>query len=140
MKTQLLVVCCLLAPAGGGADPLLTAGDLKKLCASPDATDRSVCSLIVKGYKDGFIEGVATGAFGTYRHDPQVSTAVKDVVAKDFVPRFNKVVEQSTCIQSVQVDDLVQAFSAYVHENPSVQEGPFRTAMFRAIEAKYCRR
>lgn len=140
MKIQLLAIVCLLLPTGSHADPLLTAGDLGKICASPNESDRSMCSLIVKAYKDGFIEGVANGAMGTYRHDAQVWTAVKDVKAQDFAPRFNRVVAQSTCIQNVQVDDLTKAYSAYLKQNPSVQSGPYRTAMFRTIEATYCKK
>ncbi|MFA5633030.1 MAG: hypothetical protein WC997_16100 [Porticoccaceae bacterium] len=140
MKIQFLAVCCLLLSAGSYADSTLRAGDLEKICTSPVEEDRSICSLIVKAYKDGFIEGVANGAMGTYRHDPQVWEAVKDVKAKDFAPRFNKVIQQSTCIQNVQVDDLTKAFAAYVKQNPSVQSGPYRTAMFRTIEATYCKK
>lgn len=140
MKIQLLAICCLLLPTGSYADPTLRAEDLEKICTSPNEDDRSICSLIIKAYKDGFIEGIANGAMGTYRYDPQVWTVVKDVKAKDFAPRLNKVVGQSTCIQNVQVDDLTKAFAAYVKQNPLVQSGPYRTAMFRTIEATYCKK
>lgn len=140
MKIQHLAICCLLLPTGSYADTTFRAEDLKKICTSPVENDRSICSLIMKAYKDGFIEGVANGAMGTYKYDPQVLAAVKDVKAKDFAPRFNKVVEQSTCIQNVHVDDLTKAFTAYVQQNPSVQSGPYRTAMFRTIEGTYCKK
>lgn len=140
MKIQLLAICCLLVPVGSYADTTLSAGDLEKICASPNEDDRLICSLIIKAFKDGFIEGVASGAIGAYRYDPQIWAAVKDVKSKDFAPRLNKVVGQSACIQNVPVDDLTNAFSAYVKQHPSVQSGPYRTAMFRTIEAIYCKK
>lgn len=140
MKAQILSICFLLLPNGAYADSSLKAGDLERICTSPAEDDRAVCSLIVKAYKDGFIEGVANGVMGTYRYDPDIFATVKNVKSKDFAPRFNKVVAQSTCIQNVQVDDLTKVFSAYVKLNPSVQAGPYRTAMFRMIEATYCKK
>jgi len=140
MKIRLLAISCLLLPISSNADSTLRAADLEKICISPAEDDRSICSLIVKAYKDGFIEGVANGAMGTYKNDPEVWQTVKDVKAKSLAPRLSKVVEQSTCIQSVQVDDLIKAFSTYVKQNPSVQSGPYRTAMFRTIETTYCKR
>lgn len=140
MKAQILAVCCILLPTGLHADSTLTASDLEKFCISAAEDARLVCSLIMKAYKDGFIEGVAVGAMGTYRFDPDVWTTLKDVKAKYFEPRFSKVVAQSTCIQNVQVDDLTKAFVTYVKQNPSVQTGPYRTAMFRTIDATYCKK
>jgi len=140
MKSQFLAICCLLLSTGSYADSTLKAGDLEKICASPAEDERFICLVIVKAYKDGFIEGVANGAMGTYRYDPDVRTTMKDVKLKDFVPRLKKVVAQSTCIQNVQVDDLTKAFSAFVKQNPSLQNGPYRTAMYRTIEATYCKK
>ncbi|WP_046061729.1 hypothetical protein [Methylotuvimicrobium alcaliphilum] len=140
MKTQILLICFLLLPIGVYADSSLKAGDLERICTSSSEDERVVCSLIVKAYKDGFIEGIANGIIGAYRYDPDILAIVKDVKAKDFAPRFNKVVAQSTCIQNVQVDDLAKAFSGYVKLNPSVQAAPYRTAMFRMIEATYCKK
>lgn len=140
MKAQNLSICLLLLPFGAFADTSLRAGDLDRTCTSPSADDRAVCSLIVKAYKDGFIEGVANGVMGTYRYDHDIFATVKNIKAKDFAPRFNKVVAQSTCIQNVKVDDLTKGFSAYVKLNPSVQADPYRTAMFRMIEATYCKK
>lgn len=140
MKAQILSIYFLLLPILAYADTSLRAGDLERICTSPSEDDRAVCSLIVKAYKDGFIEGIANGVMGTYRYDPDIFATVKNIKAKDFSPRFNKVVAQSTCIQNVQVDDLTKAFSAYVKLNPSVQAGPYRTAMFRMIEATYCKK
>lgn len=138
MKAKIISMCCLLFPIGAYADSSLRAGDLERICTSSSEDDRVVCSLIIKAYKDGFIEGIANGVMGAYRYDPDIHATVENVKAKDFVPRFNKVVAQSTCIQNVQVDDLAKAFSAYVKLNPSVQADPYRTAMFRMIEATYC--
>ena len=140
MKTQILLICFLLLPISADADSSFRAGDLERICTSPSEDDRTVCSLIVKAYKDGFIEGIANGVMGTYRNDPDIFATVKNIKAKDFAPRFNKVVAQSTCLQNVQVDDLSKAFSEYVKLNPSVQAGPYRTAMFRMIEATYCKK
>lgn len=140
MKAQILSICFLLLPIGAYADSSLTARDLERICTSSSEDERTVCSLIVKAYKDGFIEGIANGVMGAYRHDPEILATVKNVKAKDFAPRFNKVVAQSTCIQNVQVDDLAKAFSAYVKLNPSMQAGLYRTAMFRMIEATYCKK
>lgn len=140
MKAQILSIFFLLLPIRAYADSSLRAGDLGRICTSSSEDDRTVCSLIIKAYKDGFIEGIANGAMGTYRYDPDILATVKDIKAKDFLPRFNRVVAQSTCIQNVQVDDLAKEFSAYVKLNPSMQAGPYRTAMFRMIEAKYCKK
>jgi len=140
MKAQILLsICLVILPIGAYADSSLRATDLARICASSE-NERAICSFIVKAYKDGFIEGVANGVMGTYRYDSDVFATVKNVKAKDFTPRFNKVVAQSTCIQNVQVDDLAKAFSAYVKLTPSVQAGPYRTAMFRVIEATYCKK
>lgn len=140
MKTKILSICFLLLPIVAYADSSLRAGDLEKICTSSSEDNRQVCSLIIKAYKDGFIEGIANGVIGAYRYDPDILATVKDVKAKDFAPRFNKVVAQSTCIQNIQADDLAKEFSAYVKLNPSMQAGPYRTAMFRMIEAKYCKK
>lgn len=139
-RAKILSVCFFFLPILAYADSSLSAGDLERICTSSSEDDRAVCSLIVKAYKDGFIEGVANGAMGTYRYDPNILATVKNVKAKDFAPRFNKVVAQSTCIQNVQVDDLTKAFSVYVKLNPSMQTGLYRTAMFRMIETTYCKR
>lgn len=111
-----------------------------QLCRSPSTDDRSICLLVVKAYKDGFIEGIANGAMGTYRNDPAIWTTMKDVNAKDFAPRLNNVVARSTCIQNVQAEDLAKSFTAYVERNPSVQPDLYRTAMFRTIESTYCKK
>ena len=140
MKAQILLICLLLLPVSAHADTSLSAGELAKICTSPSEDDRAVCSLIIKAYKDGFIEGIANGVMGAFRYDPDIFATVKNVKAKDFAPRFNKVVAQSTCIQNVQVDDLIKAFSVYVKLNPSVQAGPYHTAMYRMIEATYCKK
>lgn len=140
MKTKILSVCFLLLPIVAYADSSLRAGDLEKICTSSSEDNRQVCSLIIKAYKDGFIEGIANGVMGAYRYDPEILVTVKNVKAKEFAPRFNKVVAQSTCIQNVQVDDLAKAFSAYVKLNPSLQSGPYRTAMFRMIESTFCKK
>jgi hypothetical protein len=113
---------------------------LERICSSSSEDDLTVCSLIVEAYKDGFIEGIANGVMGAYRYDSEIHATVKNVKAKDFAPSFNKVVAQSTCIQNVQVDVLANAFYAYVKLNSSLQKGPYRTAMFRMIEAKYCKK
>lgn len=139
MNTGFFVICCLLSSFGANADMMLRAGDLEKICTSAIEEDRSICSLVVKAYKDGFIEGVANGSMGTYRLDPQVWATVKDVNAEDFAQRLNHVVGLSTCIQNVQVDDLTKSFSAYVKQNPSERSAPYRTAMFRTIEGTYCK-
>ncbi len=137
---MLLVLCCLLVTASAYADSTLRAADLQTICTSKSEDDHSICILVVKAYKDGFIEGVANGAMGVYKNDVEVFQAVKDIKAKDFGPRLNKVVSLSTCIQNVQAEDLAKAFSVYVAQNPSVQSGPYRTAMFRTIEATYCKK
>lgn len=140
MKTKILSICFLLLPIVAYADSSLRAGDLEKICTSSSEDNRQVCSLIIKAYKDGFIEGIANGVMGAYRYDPEILVTVKNVKAKEFAPRFNKVVAQSTCIQNAQVDDLAKAFSAYVKLNPSLQSGPYRTAMFRMIESTFCKK
>ncbi|MBS4051275.1 MAG: hypothetical protein KGZ69_08730 [Methylomonas sp.] len=140
MKVQILLICFLLLPVGAYADSSLRAGDLERICSSSSEDDRAVCSLIVKAYKDGFIEGITNGVMGAYRYDPDILATVKNIKAKDFAPRFNKVVAQSTCIQNVQVDDLTKAFSAYLKLNPTAHAEPYRNAMFRMIDASFCKK
>lgn len=125
-------------PAAAIADDTLTASQLAMICSSSSADDRAVCSLVVKAYKDGFIEGVANGVQGTYRYDPQVLALVKDAKMKDFAPRLAAITRQATCIGSVQVEDLTKEFVKFVREHPALQPQPYRTAMFRTIESTFC--
>ena len=139
MKITLAFLCFLISFCTY-ADSTLRASDLEKICTSKSEEDRSICVVIVKAYKDGFIEGVANGAMGVYKNDPEIFGMVKDIKATDFAPRLKSVVSLSTCIQNVQAEDLAKAFSAFVGRNPSLQAGPYRTAMFRTIEANYCKK
>jgi hypothetical protein len=116
----------------------IKAGDLEKLCTAKDESDRLSCSLIVKVYMDGFIEGVAKGVLDTYKYDAQVLALVKDTQMKDMAPRIGKVVESATCIHRVSVEGMTDAFLQHVRANPSLREEHYRKALTRAILAKYC--
>lgn len=114
--------------------------DLERLCISKAEGDRLSCVLIVKAYMDGFLEGVAKGVLDTYKYDQQVLALVKDAKMSDMVPRVNKVIEVSTCIQRVSVDEMAKTFVEHVQQNPNLREETYRKAMTKAIVSKYCRK
>lgn len=114
--------------------------DLERLCISNAEGDRLSCVLVVKAYMDGFLEGVAKGVLDTYKYDQQVLALVKDAKMSDMVPRVNKVMEVSTCIQRVSVDEMARAFVECVQQNPNLREETYRKAMTKAIVSKYCRK
>ena len=116
----------------------IKAEDLEKLCTAKAESERLSCSLVVKVYMDGFIEGVAKGVLDTYKFDPQVLALVKDLKMKDAAPRINKVVEAATCIQRVSVMEMTDAFIEYVRANPAIRQEHYRKAMTRTIVSKYC--
>ena len=61
MKNYLTAFFCILFSAGSCAQAI-KAEDLEKLCTANTDSERISCSLIVKAYMDGFIEGVGKGA------------------------------------------------------------------------------
>jgi len=138
MNIRIIWALLCFIPTASFADTTLSGEGLEKFCSSPESDDRLVCEFIVKAYKDGFIEGVANGAMGTYKFDQQVFTLVKDVKVQDFKSRIDYVVSQSTCVQRVQVEDLIKMYSAYIKQNPSMRSAPYRTAMYRIIQTNYC--
>lgn len=116
----------------------MTAADLENLCTSKSESEQVACTLMIKAYMDGFIEGVAKGAIDTYKYDPQVRDLVKDIKMKDFAPRLSKVVEASTCIQRVSVAEMTKSFVGHVRANPSLRLEGYRKTLTRAIQSKYC--
>ena len=122
----------------GAYSQTIKAEDLERLCTNKSESERLSCSLIVRVYMDGFIEGVAKGVLDTYRFDPQVLALVKDIKMKDAAPRINKVVESATCIQRVSVTEMTDAYIEYVRANPSIRQEHYRMAMTRTMVSKYC--
>ena len=115
-----------------------TAQNLEDLCASKSDSDRMSCLLVVKGYMDGFIEGVGKGVLDTYGYDEQVRGLFKDVKMADMAPRIKMTAEYSTCIQRVSVAEMADTFVEFVRRNPSVRPQSYRQAMTRSIVWKYC--
>lgn len=137
-RILLLLACLLFAPIIHAR--WLKAEDLERLCASKLDSERTVCVFIINAYVDGFVEGVAKGVFGTYKYDEQVLNLVKGVKARDMAPRVKKVIEVSTCMQSVSVADMTETFLDYVRRTPSSRTENYRYAMTSAIISKYCSR
>ncbi|MFJ1257870.1 hypothetical protein [Cupriavidus sp. CuC1] len=138
MKRILACLALGLLLAGSAGAQSITAGDLEQKCTAADQGERTICILVVKAYLDGFIEGTGNGVVGVYRYDPAVLDTVKDVKAKDMSPRIGRVMERSTCVQHVSVADMANTFVDYMRGNPGARSGNYRTAMTRAIQAKYC--
>ena len=137
MKSQILAIFLMCASVAANSQSI-KAEDLEKLCTAKAESERLSCSLVVKVYMDGFIEGVAKGVLDTYKFDPQVLALVKDLKMKDAAPRINKVVEAATCIQRVSVMEMTDAFIEYVRANPAIRQEHYRKAMTRTIVSKYC--
>ena len=117
---------------------VLKASDLEDLCQSNSETERAVCLLVMRAFIDGFIEGVGKGVFGTYQHDPQVHTLVKDIKAKDFAPRVKRTVDLSTCGQRVTSEMMANTYTVYLRQNPQMRAGDYRPAIYRALTEKHC--
>ena len=137
MKSNILAVL-IMSTSVGAYSQAIKAEDLEKLCTANAESERLSCSLIVKVYMDGFIEGVAKGSIDTYKFDPQVLALVKDIKMKDVAPRINKVVEAATCIQRVSVAEMTDAYIEYMRANPSIRQEHYRKAMTLTIVSKYC--
>lgn len=137
MKNRFIPIAFALTAACANAQSI-KAADLEQLCSSRVETDRMSCTLAIKVYMDGFIEGVAKGVFDTYRYDPEALALVKDIKAKDAAPRFAKIIDLSTCIQRVSVSEMTKTYLDYVQANPTIRQDHYRRAMTRAIMAKYC--
>jgi hypothetical protein len=135
-----LVALMLLFSAGGLGAQTIRAMDLEDLCTSTDESKSTACKLIVKVYMDGFLEGVGKGVLDTYRYDPLVFQAVKDIKMVDSVPRINQVVQSATCIQKVSVNEMVATYIDHVRRNPTLRPEHYRKAMTLAIVGKYCQR
>jgi hypothetical protein len=118
----------------------INSGDLENLCKSTEKSDRTACMLIVKVYMDGFLEGVAKGVIDTYKYDEELFDIVKNEVAKNIVPRINKVVSSSTCIQKVSVDEMISSYLYYIKRNTSMRQENYRNSMTRAIILKHCKK
>jgi hypothetical protein len=139
MKHTLLVFFLIFFTTRISAQTI-KAEDLESLCTATTDSERASCTLIVKVYMDGFIEGVGKGAIDTYKYDPSVLALVRDVKMKDMAPRVNKVVELATCIHRVSVSEMIEAYVVFVRKNPSMRQRHYREAMTRAIVATYCER
>lgn len=137
MKLQLLALFLIFSPISAHPQTI-KASDVERLCTSQAEPERLSCSLIVKVYMDGFLEGVAKGVLDTYKYDPQVLALVKDIKMKEAAPRFSKVVDAATCIQHASVADMTATYVEYVRSNPASRHEHYRKAMTRAIVSKYC--
>jgi hypothetical protein len=125
----------------GAAAQSLTAGDLAKHCSAGDTTEeKAVCSLVIKTFMDGFIEGVGKGVMGVYAFDSRVLSTVADTPMKEMAPRIQQVADKATCIQRVSVGELAAAFVKYVRAEPSLASKNYREALTRTIVANYCQK
>lgn len=131
---------CAAVSAHAQAQSFLTAADLERECAAwSDEEARVRCAFVIRSFSDGYIEGVGAGVFGVYKHDPEVAALVGPKKAADMLPRVSDVVRRSTCIQEASTEELAAAFVRYVRDNPMVRPAPYRKALFRTIEQKFCR-
>lgn len=130
----------LAGAAMGAHAQSITAGDLERQCTATDQAERTICVVVVKAFLDGYIEGNGSGVLGVYRHDPAVLASVKDVKMQDMSSRVSKVLERSTCVQRVSVAELANTYVDYMHGHAEARPGNYRTAMVKAIQAKYCER
>lgn len=137
--TILLVIATIWLTSAGAQD--LTAGNLEIVCASgASQSDRTACALMIGAFRDGFIEGVGKGVIDTYKFDEQLFALVKDVKARDIVPRINRVAQSSTCIQSTSTPTLTHGFIEFMKENPQLRQETYRKALTRTISARFCKK
>jgi hypothetical protein len=125
----------------GGAAQSLTAGDLATHCSAGDATEaKAVCSLVIKTFMDGFIEGVGKGIIGVYAYDSKVLSTVADTPVKEMALRIQQVADKATCIQRVSVGELAAKFAKHVRAEPSLAGKSYREALTRTIVSNYCQK
>lgn len=125
----------------GTAAQSLTAGDLARQCSAGDTTEeRAVCSLVIKTFMDGFLEGVGKGVLGVYAYDSKVLSTVADTPVKEMAPRIQQVADKATCIQRVSVGDLAATFVKHVRAEPSLAGKSYREALTRTIVSNYCQK
>lgn len=113
------------------------ARELEELCTTEDG--RVACLWTVKAFMDGFIEGVGKGVLDTYAYDDQLGKLVKNAKLSDLVPRMEKVVERSTCIQKIPVKDVAAAFVQFVQKHPEMRNQSYRKVLTRSIVWRYCK-
>jgi hypothetical protein len=122
-------------------DERLTAGDLATHCSAGDATEaKAVCSLVIKTFMDGFIEGVGKGVMGVYAYDSKVLSTVAETPVKEMAPRIQQVADKATCIQRVSVADLAATFVKHVRAEPLLAGKSHREALTRTIVSNYCQK
>ena len=138
-KRYLILALICSGPIAVSAQAI-SAQDLERLCSAKTDTERLPCLLMVKAYMDGFIEGVAKGVLDTYKFDERLSAQVKNDKVSTVVGRASKVIERSTCLQKVAVQDMAKTFVDYVGQNPEVRTQNYRIAMTRSLNARYCTR
>lgn len=125
----------------GAAAQSLTAGDLATHCSAGDATEaKAVCSLVIKTFMDGFIEGVGKGIMGVYAFDSKVLSTVAETPVKEMAPRIQQVADKATCIQRVSVADLAATFVKHVRADLSLAGKSYREALTRTIVSNYCQK
>lgn len=134
-----LTAALALSFSGGATAQSITAGALATHCSAAEGTEgKSVCTLIVKAFMDGFLEGVGKGVMGVYTYDPEVSAAFGSRPMKDMAPRIQQVNEKAACIQRVSVGALVDAFVQRVQADPALRGKNYREALTRTVVANYC--
>ena len=139
MKHTLIIFCLFFFSPGLHA-LTINAGYLSKLCSSPDDSEKVSCILVIKGYMYGYIEGVAKGVINTYKLDPQIRSIMKDEKTKVMKPRVEKVINLSTCLKGVTIEDMITTYLQYIKNDPTVQNRHYREALTRAIEKYYCQK
>jgi hypothetical protein len=137
-------LCCfaigLLFTTGATAQSL-NAADLAKHCSASDATEeRAICSLVIKVFMDGFIEGVGKGVMGAYAYDSKVLSTVANTPMKEMAPRIQQVADKATCIQRATVGELAAMFVKHVRAEPSLAAKNYREALTRTIVSNYCQK
>ena len=139
MKRAMSCLAIALVFTSEAAAQSLTAGDLATHCSAGDATEsKAVCSLVIKVFMDGFVEGVGKGVMAVYTYDSKVRSSVADTLGTEMVPRIQQVAEKATCIQRVSVAELVAAFVKYVRANTLLTGKSYSEALTRTIESNYC--
>lgn len=134
-----LILCTTGATTACAQSNETTSGELEEMCTSTAMLERQVCELIVKAFKDGFIEGTGAGVVGVYGSDPDVLQLFKDTTVKEMAPRISEISRMSACVGRTPYLDIVEAFKTTLREKPSLREEPYRTGLTRTIQYVFCK-
>jgi len=137
-RLLLYVVLASFSPGVASAQSL-TAADLAAHCSAGDASDgKTICILMVRGFMDGFIEGVGKGTLDVYTRDAKVLAVFGSTPMRELMPHIQQVTEKATCLQRVSVNQLWADLVKYVRANSSIAERSYREGLTRTIIANYC--